>query len=76
MPSIPFTRLFQYSDYHDVGDKSKKIDYDNMAKVNRMLALGVIMLANAPTTPKWNERNGKTVPYVEAWKRRHQPINR
>lgn len=76
IPAHTLGVLFQYSDYHAVGDKSNKIDYDNMAKVNRMLALGLIMLANAPTTPKWNERDGKTAPYVEAWNRRHQPLNR
>lgn len=72
IPAHTLGVLFQFPDYHDVGDKSSKIDYDNMAKVNRMLALGVMMLANASTTPKWNEKNAKTASYVEAWKRRHQ----
>lgn len=76
IPAHTIGVLFQYPDYHGVGDKSNKIDYDNMARVNRMLALGLIKLANASTTPKWNENNGQAAPYVEAWKRRHQSINR
>ena len=68
--------LFQYADYDGVGDESTKIDYDNMAKVNRMLALGLILLANSTTAPKWYENSGQTAPYVATWKRRHQPSSR
>ncbi len=76
VPAHTLGVLFQYSDYHGVGDKSNKIDYANMAKVVRMLALGVTKLANAPTTPKWNEKNGQTAHYVQAWKKRHQASDR
>ena len=76
IPAHTIGVLFQYPDYHGIGDESTKIDYDNMAKVNRMLALGVLLLANASTTPKWNENNSQAAPYIEAWKRRHQSLNR
>ena len=71
IPAHTIGVLFQYPDYHALGDKANKIDYDNMAKVNRMLALALIRLANAHTIPKWNERNVQTAVYVEAWKKRH-----
>ena len=45
---------FEFPDYHAVGDTWTKIDYDNMAKVDRMLALGTLMLAASPRAPKWN----------------------
>ena len=63
--------LFQYPDYHDVGDKANKIDYDNMAKVDRLVALGLLMIADAPGAPRWNEASQRTTPYVQAWKLRH-----
>jgi hypothetical protein len=44
----------EYPDYHAVGDEWPKIDYDNMAKVDRMLALGMLMIADNPEAPKWN----------------------
>ena len=44
----------EFPDYHAVGDEWQKIDYDNMAKVDRMLALGILMIADNPHPPKWN----------------------
>jgi hypothetical protein len=41
-----------------------------MAKVNRMIGLGLVMIANSPKEPKWNEANPKAARYVEAWKKR------
>ncbi len=50
----------EFPDYHAVGDKWRKIDYDNMAKVDRMLALGTLMLADNPQPPKWDaEKAGR-----------------
>lgn len=45
----------EYPDYHAVGDEWPKIDYENMAKVDRMLALGMLMIADNPQAPKWNQ---------------------
>lgn len=64
--------LFKYPDYHRPGDKADKIDYENMARVDRLIALGVLMIANASSAPKWNDLNPKTAPYLQAWKSRHQ----
>jgi len=71
IPAQTLGVLFQYPDYHDVGDKANKIDYDNMAKVDRLVALGLLMIADAPGAPRWNEASPRTTPYVQAWKLRH-----
>ena len=57
---------YDFSDYHAVGDEWQKIDYDNMAKVDRMIALAVWNLANSASAPQWNADNPKTVPFREA----------
>ena len=57
-----------FPDYHKVSDEWDKIDYKNMAKIDRMVALGLIMLADNTETPKWNESNPKTAKYVKAWR--------
>jgi hypothetical protein len=50
----------EFSDYHAVGDEWPKIDYENMAKVDRMVALGMLMIADNPQPPKWNpEKAGR-----------------
>jgi hypothetical protein len=36
------------------------VDYENMAKVDRMVALALLMIANNPEAPKWNEANART----------------
>jgi hypothetical protein len=41
-----------------------------MEKVNRMIALALIMIADNSVEPKWNEANPKTARYVKAWKER------
>jgi hypothetical protein len=55
-------------DVHGVGDIWPKLDYENMVKVDRAIALGLLMIANKPEPPKWNEANPKAEPYFKAWK--------
>ena len=43
-----------FPDYHRVTDEWQKIDYENMAKLDRALALGVLRLASEADPPKWN----------------------
>lgn len=71
IPAHTICVAFDYSDYHAVGDEWQKIDYDNMAKVNRMVALGLITLANAPDAPRWNEQDPKAKEYADAWRELH-----
>lgn len=71
IPAHTLCTAFEYSDYHGAGDHWEKVDYANMAKVNRMVALALTMIANNPETPKWNVANTKTARYVTAWKKLH-----
>lgn len=70
VPAHTLCVAFVYPDYHGVGDHWEKVDYDNLARTNRMVALGLMMIADNPVAPKWNEGNPKTARYVEAWKKR------
>jgi len=72
VPAHTLAVALEFSDYHQTGDKWQKIDYDNMAKVDRMLALGLIMLADNPHPTRWNESLPQTEKYVEAWRERHR----
>jgi Zn-dependent M28 family amino/carboxypeptidase len=71
VPAHTLCTAFQYPDYHGAGDHWEKIDYENMARVDRMIGMALLMIANNPEPPKWNAANPKTARYVEAWKRRH-----
>ena len=52
-----------------MGDHWQKIDYDNMAKVDRAVALGLLRLASDAPPPKWNESNPAAKKYVDAAKK-------
>ena len=67
MPAHTLCTAFEFPDYHGVGDHWDKIDYANMEKVDRMIAVALAMIANDPEAPKWNESNPKTARYVKAW---------
>ena len=72
IPAHTLAVAFEFPDYHLTGDKWQKIDYTNMAKVDRMLALGLMMLADNPQPPRWNQANPKAGRYVKAWKEQHR----
>jgi Zn-dependent M28 family amino/carboxypeptidase len=72
IPAHTVTVAFNYPDYHAVGDEWQKIDYDNMAKVDRAVALTAILLADGEQPPHWNESDRKAAPYLKAWKQHHQ----
>ena len=44
----------------------EKIDYANMERVDRTLALTILMAADSVEPPHWNESNAKTRRYVSA----------
>lgn len=66
VPAETLTVAFDYPDYHGLGDEWQKIDYDNMARVDRMVALGLYNMANTANAPQWNAQNPKTLPFREA----------
>lgn len=65
IPAHTLVVAFEFPDYHATGDVWQKIDYRNLAKVDRMIALGVVMLADDPERPRWNRANPKTRPYLK-----------
>ena len=69
VPAETLCVAFDYPDYHGLGDEWQKIDYENMARVDRMVALGLIDIANASKPPEWNAANLKTAPFREAQKK-------
>jgi hypothetical protein len=70
VPAHTVSVAYQYPDYHKVSDHWDKVDYENMAKIDRTIALAITTIANNPQEPKWNEANPKTAKYVKAWKDR------
>ena len=66
VPAHTLAVAFEFPDYHKVGDEWQKIDYDNMAKVDRMVALGLLSIANSIAVPHWNADNPKTEQYRKA----------
>ena len=69
VPAHTLCVAFDYPDYHRVGDEWQKIDYDNMARVDRMVAVCVLELANGAKTPEWNSANPKTAVWREEEKK-------
>jgi Peptidase family M28 len=70
VPAHTIGVAFMFPDYHRATDHWDKIDYDNMTKVDRMVAHGLLMIANNAVEPKWNESNPKAAKYLKAWKAR------
>jgi len=66
IPAHTIAVAFEFPDYHATGDVWQKIDFGNMAKVDRMLALGIVMLADSPAPPRWNRGNPKVSRYLKA----------
>ena len=71
VPAHTLTVAFVYPDYHGLGDEWQKIDYENMAKVDRMVALGLLMLADSTEAPHWDANNPKVKSYLKAWTENH-----
>ena len=72
VPAHTLGIAFDFPDYHGVGDEWPKIDYQNMAKVDRMVAVGVLHLASEAAPPKWNDSNPAVKKYVDAAKKLKQ----
>ncbi len=66
IPSTTISVAYDFPDYHKQGDEWPKLDYENMAKVDRTIALAMIEIANSAEVPKWDEANPKTSAFVKA----------
>jgi hypothetical protein len=53
VPAHTLSVAYAFPDYHGKDDTWEKIDYDNMARVTRMLAAGVADIANDSNRPAW-----------------------
>ena len=53
VPAHTLSVAYAFPDYHGKDDTWDKLDYDNMARVTRMLALGVYDIANDSARPDW-----------------------
>lgn len=71
IPAHTMCVAFEFPDYHGVGDEWPKIDYENMAKVDRMVTLGLWMLAESDKPPAWNASNPQTKEYIAAAAKLH-----
>ena len=69
IPAHTICVAYQYPDYHGLGDHWEKVDFANMARVDRMVALGLLTLANDPERPRWNTANAKAAAFARAAKR-------
>jgi len=58
---------FEYPDYHASGDEWQKLDYENMARVDRGVAAGLLQVANISQRPKWSGSK-EAAPFREAAK--------
>ncbi len=65
IPSTTLSVSYIFPDYHQPGDEWQKLDYDNLAKVDVTVALGVLEMANSAQAPQWNKENPKTARYVQ-----------
>ena len=72
VPAHTLCVAFEFPDYHGVGDEWQKIDYDNMAKVDRAAALALLLVSDGDQAPAWNANNPRTAPYLKAWKEHHK----
>ncbi len=66
VPAHTLCVAYQYADYHGAADHWDKVDYANMAKVDRAVARGLLTVANDPTEPRWDEANPKAAKYRKA----------
>jgi hypothetical protein len=66
IPSTTLSVSYVFPDYHQPGDEWQKLDYDNMAKVDVTVALGILEMANSSQVPQWNKDNPKAARYVQA----------
>jgi Zn-dependent M28 family amino/carboxypeptidase len=65
IPSTTLSVSYEFPDYHQPGDEWQKLDYENLAKVDTTVALGILAMANSEQTPQWNNENPKVSRYIQ-----------
>ena len=54
VPAVTVGAAFEFPDYHKPSDEWRKIDFDNMARVDRAIAAALVMMADSEGVPAWN----------------------
>lgn len=68
VPAHTLAVAFAFPGYHGKDDDWARIDYDNMARIGRMVGLALRDIANDPVRPRWTAAP-KAAPYAEAARR-------
>jgi len=55
VPAHTLSVGYMFPDYHKAGDEWQKLDYDNLAQVDRTVALAVFRVADSLETPQWKD---------------------
>ncbi|MCC7175654.1 MAG: M28 family peptidase [Bryobacterales bacterium] len=66
VPAHTLSVGYTFPDYHRPGDEWEKLDYGNMARVARAVALGIYRLADSGEAPQWNKENPRAERYIRA----------
>ncbi len=71
VPAHTLCVAFQYPDYHGAADHWDKVDYTNMARINRVIGRAILMIADSAEVPTWNADNPKAKRYLKAYQDLH-----
>ena len=71
VPAHTLCVAYVFPDYHGAADHWDKLDYANMARVDRMVGRALLSLADNPGEPKWDATNPRAAKYLKAWQERH-----
>ncbi|MEP7354909.1 MAG: M28 family peptidase [Acidobacteriota bacterium] len=72
IPAHTLSVLYDFADYHKVSDEWNKLDYPNMAAIDKAVALGLLRLASEEAPPHWNTAYPAAARYAEAAKKLKQ----
>jgi hypothetical protein len=53
VPAHTLSVAYAFPDYHGKDDDWQKVDYENMARIDRMVAIGLLAIANDRKAPAW-----------------------
>lgn len=65
IPSTTLSVSYVFPDYHKPGDEWQKLDYENMARVDVAVAVGILKIAESAEAPQWNQDNPKVKRYIK-----------
>jgi Zn-dependent M28 family amino/carboxypeptidase len=66
VPAHTLSVGYDFPDYHRPGDKWPKLDYENLANLDRTIALAVFEVADSLKAPEWNKDIPATERYIKA----------